>query len=235
MEDTDQLASLIERGNAADALRAQLLETGSKLDEARQARDRQEAEISRLREAAREASGNARAAAELGALAAILERAGGSPSQPLSEKLERLVRRSAEADAATASISGQNAQMRTELARLKGNGGSGLPYCWALPSGRAQEMLKVEMQDTGIIVRDLEPRARPDDPAWPLLDGVQRGHLISLADFVAQTAPLQGRAAAERCRYAIQVVDGTGITNKPGYKQSMGKLWSVFMVREVGR
>jgi hypothetical protein len=43
------------------------------------------------------------------------------------------------------------------------------------------------------------------------------------------------RANAGRCRYAIQVVDETGVTNKPGYKASMGRLWSVFMVREVGR
>jgi len=77
--------------------------------------------------------------------------------------------------------------------------------------------------------------ARPEDPAWPLLDGIARARLMPLSEFVALTSPLQVRSAAERCRYAIQVVDGTGVTNKPGYKQSMGRLWSVFMIREVGR
>ena len=235
VEDTEQLAGLIERGGAADALRTQLDEAGRRLEDARRAVVRQESELSRLRESARETAAAIQAATEHAALAAILERVPGPPSQPLADKLEGLVKRSAGVEAATASLTGQNAQMRTELARLKGNGGSGMPYCWALPNGRAQEMLKVEMQDTGVIVRDLEPRARPEDPAWPLLDGVSRGRLMPLAEFVAQTSPLQARAGTERCRYAIQVIDGTGITNKPGYKQSMGRLWSVFMLREVGK
>ena len=235
VQNTNQLASLIERGNAADSLRVKLDETVSRLDAARQAAARQEGEISRLGEAARQAAHTARGTEDLATLAAILERVPGLPSQPLHEKLEGLVRKSAEVDAATASMTGQNAQMRTELTRLKGNGGSGLPFCWALPTGRAQEMLKVEMQDTGVIVRDLDPRARPDDLAWQLLDGVSRGRLMPLAEFVGQVSPLQARASSERCRYAIQVVDATGVTNKPGYKSSMGRLWSVFMLREVGR
>jgi hypothetical protein len=124
--------------------------------------------------------------------------------------------------------------MRNELARLKGNGGSGLPYCWALPSGNPQFMLKVEMQDTGVVVRDIEPRARPEDLAWPLLDSVSRGRLMPLAEFIGYTSQLQARSNANRCRYAIQVVDKTGVTNKPGYKQFMGRLWTVFMIHEVG-
>jgi hypothetical protein len=68
-----------------------------------------------------------------------------------------------------------------------------------------------------------------------LLDEVTRNRLIGMTDFIAQTMPLQALGNAGRCRYAIQVVDETGVTNKPGYKQSMGRLWSVFMVREVGR
>lgn len=235
VEDTDQLASLIERGSAVDGLRSQLDEAGRKLEAARAASERQESELSRLREATREMARMSKAVAEHAALAAILESVEGQQPQSLPEKLAGLVQKATIVEAATSSLTGQNAQMRAELARLKGNGGSGQPYCWALPDGRAQYMLKVEMQDSGVIVRDLEPRARPEDPAWPLLDGVSRGRLMPMSEFIAHTSPLQARSNAERCRYAIQAVDGTGITNKPGYKQSIGRLWSVFMVREVGR
>lgn len=234
-EDTDRLASLIERGGEADSLRSQLAEASRTLEAARLDRERQEGEMLRLKEMAREATRVSKAAAERDVLAAILERVAALPSQPLAERLERVVQKAAALDSATANLTGQNAQMRTELARLKGNGGSGLPYCWALPDGRSQFMLKVEMQDTGVVVFDITPRARPADPAWPLLDGVARGRLMPMSEFIALTSPLQARSASERCHYAIQVVDGTGVTNKPGYKQSMGRLWSVFMIREVGR
>jgi hypothetical protein len=235
IEDTDQLVSLIERGSTADRLRSQLDEAGRKLEAARVAREKQEGELSKLREATREIARMTEAVAEHAALSAILERIAGQQSQPLPEKLAGLVEKATTVEAATASLMGQNAQMRAELARLKGNGGSGQPYCWALPDGRTQYMLKVEMQDSGVIVRDLEPRARPEDPAWPLLDGVARGRLMPISEFITQTSPLQVRSNSERCRYAIQAVDGTGVTNKPGYKHSIGRLWSVFMVREVGR
>jgi hypothetical protein len=216
--DTDGLASLIRRGSEAEGLRTQLQETRRQLDDAQSA-----------------AAQGARFAAENASLAAVLERVPGSAAQPLHEKLERIVQRAAAADASNASIVGQNNQMRVELERLKGNGGSGLPYCWAFPDGKAQYMLKVEMQDNGVIVRDIEPRARPQDPAWLLLDSVARGQLMPLAGFMSQVAPLQAKASADRCRHAIQVLDATGRTNKPGYKQSMGRLWTAFNVHEVSQ
>jgi hypothetical protein len=235
IEDTDRLASLIERGREAEQLRGQLLEASQRLEAARIQEESDHTEISRLRESAKETLRLSQAATERDALASLLERVPGSPLEPLTEKLDRLVRTMESADSAAASLTGQNAQMRNELARLKGNGGSGLPYCWALPDGRPQFMLKVEMQDTGVIVHYLEPRARPEDPAWQLLDGVGRDRLMPMSEFIGQTSQLQARSTADRCRYAIQVVDGTGVTNKPGYKQSMGRLWSVFMIREVSR
>ncbi len=235
VKNTDQLASLIERGAAADGLRSQLAEALTETEGMRRERQNQDRELSQLRHTAQSVARDTAAATDYAVLAAILDRAPGSSSQPLPEKLTRLIQQAATAGAASASLTGQNAQMRSELTRLKGNGGSGLPYCWALPDGRAQYMLKVEMQDTGVVVHDLEPRARPEDSAWLLLDGVPRGRLMAMDEFIGQTSPLQGRSTTDRCRYAIQVVDGTGVTNKPGYKRSMGRLWSVFMVHEVGR
>jgi hypothetical protein len=235
IEETDRLVGLIERGAAADRLQGELQDARRALDTAQHASASDARELSRLRAAEGATARVAEGAARYAALAAILERLPGAASIPLPERLERAVQRAAAADEGSASLLGQNAQMRGELARLKGNGGSGVPYCWALPDGRAQYMLKIEMGDTGVVVRDLDPRARPADPAWLLLDAVPRGRLMPMGEFIGQTAQLQARAAAAQCRYAVQVVDATGITNKPGYKQSMGRLWTVFMIREVAR
>ncbi len=49
----------------------------------------------------------------------------------------------------------------------------------------------------------------------------------------AEVAPLDRDAVAKKCRYAVEAFDGTGRTNKIGYKLLMGRLWSVFMVREI--
>jgi hypothetical protein len=92
--------------------------------------------------------------------------------------------------------------MRTELARLKGNGGSGLPYGWTTPDGHPEYMLHVELHEDEIVVSDIAPRPRPDDRAWELMDGVARGEPISLGALISAAAPLQRVAVAEICRYA---------------------------------
>lgn len=56
---------------------------------------------------------------------------------------------------------------------------------------------------------------------------------MPLEDFMGQVAPLKASETADRCRYAIEIVDSTGRTNKPGYKHSMGQLWSVFQLHEI--
>jgi hypothetical protein len=228
IHDTDTLASLIERGKAADALRSQLEEAGRALEAARQDHDRQESELSYLREKVAEQGKFVKTAAEYAAMAAILERVPGPETESLPEKLAGVLRNNN-------NLLGQNDQMRAELARAKGNGGSGLPYCWALPGGQPQFMLMVEMQDGGVIAHDLAPRARPDDSAWTLLDGLGRESLMPIQQFITQTLPLKGRGDAERCRYAIEVVDHTATSNKPGYKRFMGLLYGTFLIREIYR
>jgi hypothetical protein len=91
------------------------------------------------------------------------------------------------------------------------------------------------LSDDGVVVRDIDPRPRPDDHTWELLDPVPRNETISISALLAAASPLQAQAKAARCRYAVQAFDGTARTNKPGYKSLMGHLWSVFMVHEVGR
>ena len=132
------------------------------------------------------------------------------------------------------SVQGQNAQMRNELSRLHGNAGSGLPYCWTSPEGRPIAALRVQLRDGGVIVGEPEPRPRAGDPAWARLDGVARGVLQPIESFMAQAAPFIAQSDVERCRYAVDVVDGTSAANKSGYKGLMNRLWGSFLLREVG-
>jgi hypothetical protein len=94
-------------------------------------------------------------------------------------------------------------------------------------------MLHVELHDDNVVVTDVAPRPRPDDSAWALLNGVPRGAPMTINTLVSAVASLQREANAMKCRYAVEAVDGTGLTNKPGYKYLTGRLWSVFMVREL--
>ena len=126
--DDDRLANLIRDVAQADKLRSE------------------------LQEAQEQAAANARAASDDQALASLLEHVPGSPGETPSEKLSRVLSK-AEADAKAirdgqtleallkrvpgppgqtpaaklANMVGQNNQMGNELARVHGNGGSGLP------------------------------------------------------------------------------------------------------------
>jgi len=234
--DNDSLANLIRDGAQDGRLRSELSEARQQAAaNAKVASDEQalasllervpgqpgETPAEKLSRVMSQVDANARAADDDRALASLLERVPGSPGETSAEKLTTVV--------------GQNVQMRNELLRLHGNGGSGLPYCWTLPSGQPQYMLMVDMHDDGVIVSDFSDRPRPDDPAWLTLDGIARGQIMPIETFISEVSPLKGMEAAQRCRYAIQALDSTARTNKPGYKLFMGRLWSVFQVQEVHR
>jgi hypothetical protein len=84
------------------------------------------------------------------------------------------------------------------MARLKDNGGSGLPYCWTTPEGRPIYVLRIELRDDGVVVRDIDPRARPDDHARELLDSVPRNETISISALLSAVSPLQMQAVSVR-------------------------------------
>ena len=131
-------------------------------------------------------------------------------------------------------LGGQNAQMRGELARVHGNAGSGMPYCWTAPDGRPITALRVQLRDAGVIAQEPDPRPRPGDPAWGKLVAVPRGVLEPIENFMAQAAPFIALSDSERCRHAMDVIDATGPANKSGYKGLMNRLWGSFLLHEVG-
>jgi hypothetical protein len=236
VRDTDELVARLERAANEEKARQQLAEAMSALAQAqaqaaqalREASDLR-ARLERIPADTREMAGKA---AEADAMSSMLGHAG-VPGGTSSEKLQHVLEQSTREAQSNKDLTGQNAQMRVELARVKGNGGSGLPYCWTTPEGRPVYMLHIELRDDSVIVSDIVPRPRPEDGAWPMLDGVPRGEPISIDALLSAVAPLQRGAAAAKCRYGVDAFDGTARTNKPGYKYLMGRLWSVFMVREV--
>lgn len=131
-------------------------------------------------------------------------------------------------------LQGQNAQMRGEIHRVNGNAGSGLPYCWTTPDGKPVTLLRVTLRDDGVIVQDPSPRPRPEDPLWTRLAALQRGGVTPMEAFLAQAGGVIAQSTADRCRHAMEVIDGTGATNKRGYKGLMNQLWGSFLLREVG-
>lgn len=130
-------------------------------------------------------------------------------------------------------MTGQNTQMRNELARVHGNAGSGLPYCWVSPDGRPITAFRVQLRDGGVVAQPPEPRPRPDDPVWTKLAPLQRGVLLPIETFMTQAASFVAQSDAEGCRYAIDVIDATGPSNKLGYKGLMNRLWGSFLLHEV--
>lgn len=131
-------------------------------------------------------------------------------------------------------VLGQNAQMRGEIQRIHGNAGSGLPYCWTTPDGKPIALLRVTLRDTGVIAQDPAPRPKPGDPLWTKLAAMPRDQVVPMERFLAQAEMVIAQSNSDRCRHALEVIDGTGQTNKRGYKALMNQLWGNFLLREVG-
>ncbi len=152
-----------------------------------------------------------------------------SDNRRASGDLERIIRENEV-------LRGQNEQLRRDLARQPGRPGSGVPHCWPTPSGDAEYMLRISMHDGGMVsVRDRSPKAQPSDTAWHLVAGLQRDKQMSIAELRTTVEPLIARGRSQGCRYAVEVVDMTGPTNKLGYKSLQNAIWTIFYQKEVAR
>ena len=131
-------------------------------------------------------------------------------------------------------LGGQNAQMRGEIQRINGNAGSGLPYCWTAPDGKPITLLRITLRDTGVIAQEPAPRPRAEDTLWTKLIVLPRDQLLPMENFLTQAGAAIAQSNNDRCRHALEVIDGTGPSNKRGYKGLMNQLWGNFLLREVG-
>lgn len=131
-------------------------------------------------------------------------------------------------------LGGQNAQMRGEIQRIHGNAGSGLPYCWTAPDGKPITLLRITLRDSGVIAQDPAPRPKAEDTLWSKLVALPRDQLLPMEIFLTQVGAAIEKSNSDRCRHALEVIDGTGPSNKRGYKGLMNQLWGNFLLREVG-
>ena len=131
-------------------------------------------------------------------------------------------------------LGGQNAQMRGEIQRIHGNAGSGLPYCWTASDGKPVTLLRITLRDTGVVAQDPAPRPRAEDTLWTKLVVLPRDQLLPMEIFLTQVGAAIEKSNSDRCRHALEVIDGTGPSNKRGYKSLMNQLWGNFLLREVG-
>jgi hypothetical protein len=231
---TNELVALLERGKRADTAETALQEREGETASLRSERDRLAAvvEASRPEARARLSSALEEARKAVGAEPA-------SSDDAVVALLTRQVGEGAEARTVMARqgdvLRGQNEQLRRDIARFRGQGGAGLPYCWPTPQGQPEFMLRVIMRDNGVLVRDRSPQAQPNDAAWSVISALPREELMSIQAFTAAVAPLRARGQAQRCLYAVEALDETGSTNKAGYKGLRGQLNTSFYVREVSR
>ena len=136
-------------------------------------------------------------------------------------------------DQTLSNMVGQNRQAAAELARVKGNGGSGLPYCWTTEGGQPVYMLRFELLDTGFRALELPERPRSGDPAWGLLSNLPRNSIVQENDLMQDLSRISDDSKRKNCRYAVEVVDRTSPTNKKDYRHLNYVLDLIFHRREL--
>jgi hypothetical protein len=101
--------------------------------------------------------------------------------------------------------------------------GNGLTYpsCWKPDLADRPNIFDVTFKDNGIVVRNIAPPNRSQDPAWSLIADFPRDAEINERLFVAATAKLAAwsKDPKQNCRFYTINHDATGPTNKPRYKQ----------------
>jgi hypothetical protein len=245
--DADNLVALLERGRHATETEAALAQTRDELATA----------LQRVTQTENTLDGAHSELAAMRSQLQTLEHDRSALAGQLAETKSTVTQLAAERDQMAAMLStlpgggtgrptgnlanfiGQYKQATDELARVKGNGGSGLPHCWAsYPKGDPLYMLRITLegattQDIMARADDVSPRPNPADPAWPLIGDLPRGRFMPLSDLVGRVGGLSRRAADLKCHYAVEVIDHTAATNKPGYKTAMNRLWGVFFLHEI--
>jgi hypothetical protein len=183
--DTNALISRLERASDYERMARDLEATSSALAAARTAAVKSDHELAELQKRLDGLTVEQKAltakAADDDAMVALLERTSAHGDTP-AEKLRHVLEQAAWQASLDGNLTGQNTQMRAELSRLKGNGGSGLPYCWTTVDGHPIYMLRIELRDDGVIAHELNARPKPDDPAWGMLEAVPREELMPVAN-----------------------------------------------------
>ena len=122
-----------------------------------------------------------------------------------------------------ASIEADRDKMRSERDNLMRSGnGRTYPSCWrADPGGQTEYIFDVTLTDRGVVVHNVAPPTRAQDPAWTLISEFPRDVEIRESTFISATAKLAAwsKDQKQNCRFYTINHDSTGQTNKERYKQ----------------
>ncbi|MDB5579937.1 MAG: hypothetical protein JWR80_5113 [Bradyrhizobium sp.] len=116
---------------------------------------------------------------------------------------------------------------------IRSGNGLTFPPCWIAQNGQTEYIYDVTTRDGGLIVRDVTPQSRLNDPALKFIDAMQKGSLISETTFNKATARLfaYGKQQSPPCRFYTTLRDETGPQSKERYKQLRTSVENHFYIR----
>jgi FtsZ-binding cell division protein ZapB len=152
-----------------------------------------------------------------------------------------------DADAAATSLREENNELQRRLAALVDekeklqrektalvrSGNLDFPSCWTNQQGETEFLLEVTIKDSAVIVRDIAPASRQSDANLRLLVRLPRNAEIRPDTFRAAVAPLYRWSVREKCRFFVQMQDGTSETSKEIYKKARQMVEGVFYVKHL--
>jgi hypothetical protein len=125
-------------------------------------------------------------------------------------------------------------QIRKERDNLMNQGGgTTYPSCWITADGKTEFIFDVTIRDTGMVIRDVFPASRASDSAWQLVGNFPRNVEISSGTFRNATVRLFEWSQENRCRFFVNLRDGTGATSKAPYKRFRTLVEGHFYIRLV--
>ena len=132
-----------------------------------------------------------------------------------------------------AALMDENEKLQREKTALVRSGNLDFPSCWANQQGDTEFLLEVTIKDSAVIVRDIAPASRQNDPNLRLLARLPRNAEIRPDTFRAAVAPLYRWSVREKCRFFVQMQDGTSETSKAIYKKARQMVEGVFYVKHL--
>lgn len=114
---------------------------------------------------------------------------------------------------------------------IRSGNGKTYPPCWIAPNGQTEYIYDVTTRDGGLIVRDVIPQNRSNDPALKFVDAFQKGSIISEKTFNDATNRLFAYSNQQNCRFYAVLRDETGPQSKERYKHLRGAVENHFYIR----
>ena len=153
-------------------------------------------------------------------------RDGAAAATSLREENDELQRR-------LAALVDEKEKLQREKTALVRSGNLDFRSCWTNQQGETEFLLEVTIKDSAVIVRDIAPALRQSDANLRLLARLPRNAEIRPDTFRAAVAPLYRWSVREKCRFFVQMQDGTSETSKEIYKKARQMVEGVFYVKHL--